>query len=236
LLLAPTPGANLPAPVSDWATAGTPSSRSNADARALEIPAAADEAKAPLACPGAGTDPAAHTLNPLTGISLPEQADDWGIITVAQPKIWQFERVSALLDGLLRDVEGVSLADLTQLDPNAQNAAAVKFVQSALEVGVQYDQAAAVTNSINRGNYQLQSGAMQKRFEADNAYVDLLVQQRNAQTGQLLSAQNTVNTLQPLADAGTATPAQQTQLTAAKSQVTSLTTSLGTINDSIGWR
>ena len=39
------------------------------------------------------------------------EADKWGDITVAQPKIWQFERVSALLDGLLRDVEGISLGD-----------------------------------------------------------------------------------------------------------------------------
>src|SRR5881394_535025 len=35
-------------------------------------------------------------------------ADAWGEISIAQPKIWQFERVNALLDGLLRDIEGVS--------------------------------------------------------------------------------------------------------------------------------
>src|SRR5580704_10674677 len=45
----------------------------------------------------------------------------FGEITVAQPKIWQYERVNSLLDGLLRDVQGVSLADLTSLDPNAPN-------------------------------------------------------------------------------------------------------------------
>ena len=162
------------------------------------------------------------------------QADDWGSITVAHPKVWQFERVSALLDGLLRDVEGVSLSDLTQLDPNAQNAAAVKFVQSALEVGVQYDQAAAVTNSINRENFQLQSAASRQRFAADNSYIDLMVQQRNAQTAQLLVAQNTVNQLQPLDDAKTISPEQKQQLEIAKSRVATLTASVASINDSLG--
>jgi hypothetical protein len=166
--------------------------------------------------------------------SQTKDIDSWGSITIAQPKIWQFERVSSLLDGLLRDVEGVSMADLTQLDPNAQNAAAVKFVQSALEVGVQYDQAAAVTNAISRQNFQIQSQAQTQRFEADNAYIQLLTQQRNAQTAQLLAAQNTVNSLQPLADAKTISTEQQQELDAAKTRVASLTTSLATINDSIG--
>jgi hypothetical protein len=195
-------------------------------------PQPADGAPAPavrntdITCPGLAALPpnASHT----------KDQDSWGSITIAQPKIWQFERVSALLDGLLRDVEGVSLADLTQLDPNAQNAAAVRFVQSALEVGVQYDQAAAVTNGIARKNYQLQSEAQTQRFEADNAYIQLLTQQRNVQTAQLLSAQNTVNSLQPLADAKTISTEQQQQLDVAKSRVASLTTSLASVNDSIG--
>jgi hypothetical protein len=49
--------------------------------------------------------------------SVPFEADQWGDISIAQPKIWQYERVNTYLDGLLRDVEGVSLTDLTQLDP-----------------------------------------------------------------------------------------------------------------------
>jgi hypothetical protein len=66
-------------------------------------------------------------------------ADKWGEITVGQPKIWQYERVNSLLDGLLRDVQGVSMSDLIGLDPNATNGAAVKFVQSMLEIGVKHD-------------------------------------------------------------------------------------------------
>lgn len=190
-------------------------------------PAYSQVSKRDITCPDLPPllpDNASHT----------KDIDSWGSITIAQPKIWQFERVSSLLDGLLRDVEGVSMADLTQLDPNAQNAAAVKFVQSALEAGVQYDQAAAVTNGIARQNFQIQSQAQAQHFEADNAYIQLLTQQRNVQTAQLLAAQNTVNSLQPLADAKTISKEQQQDLDAAKSRVASLNTSLATINDSIG--
>jgi hypothetical protein len=202
-------------------------------AAASQIPPTVTANQGPLTC----ENPAQKRrilLSPTQDKSNQRDLDEWGSITVAQPKIWQFERVSALLDGLLRDIEGVSLNDLTQLDPNAQNAAAVKFVQSALEVGVQYDQAAAVTNGINRNNYQLQSQAAQKRFEADNTYIDLLVEQRNAQTAQLLAAQNTVNSLQPLEDANAISKAQAEQLAIAKARVTALTSSMANINDAIG--
>jgi hypothetical protein len=244
LVLPASPAAEGPhaAPVrSDYSASLSDGSNGTA-ANSQPPAAAAPQASGPLKCAGVEpNDPHPHKAllplkqnPPIPSEAETEAEDQWGSITVAQPKIWQFERVSSLLDGLLRDVEGISLTDLTQLDPNAQNAAAVKFVQSALEVGVQYDQAAAVTNGINRQNFQLQSAAAQQRFQADNAYLDLLVQQRNAETAQLLAAQNTVNTLQPLADAQTITPAQQEQLTAANSSVATLTKSLGTINTSIG--
>jgi hypothetical protein len=57
----------------------------------------------------------------------------YGDITIAQPKIWQFERISVLLDGLLRDIEGVSMPDLTKLDARAENAAVIQFIQTAMD-------------------------------------------------------------------------------------------------------
>jgi hypothetical protein len=93
------------------------------------------------------------------------EADKWGDITIAQPKIWQFERVSALLDGLLRDVEGISLGDLTQLDPSQQNAAALKFIQSALEVGVQYDQAGALNAANTLSSYNAVHASQTKQLD-----------------------------------------------------------------------
>lgn len=184
----------------------------------------------PLACADYGREPQSNNVTP-SGPA--KEVNEWGNITVAQPKIWQFERVSALLDGLLRDVEGVSMKDLLQLDPNAQNAAAVKFVQSALEAGVQFDQGAQVTNGILRKNFDLQSQEAQRRFQMDSAYIDLLSQQRNVQTAQLLAAQGTVNRLQPLADAKTITDAQQKELDEANFQVKTLPGSIDQINKSL---
>ncbi len=159
--------------------------------------------------------------------------DEWGEITVAQPKIWQFDRVSSLLDGLLRDVEGVSLSDLIQLNPNSQNAAAVRFVQSALEVGVQYDQAAAVNARNTLSTFQAQQGSQLQQLDAYNTYLQTLTTQRNNLASQLAAATNQVNTLQALQAAGTATPAQAAELLAAQASVQSLTSSLTATNSLI---
>src|SRR6202035_2828552 len=80
----------------------------------------------------------------------------------------------------------------------------------------------------------LQSQAAQKQFEADNTYIDLLLKERNAQTAQLLAAQNTVNSLQPLESANTISKTQAEQLAIANARVTALTSSLANINDAIG--
>jgi hypothetical protein len=130
------------------------------------------------------------------------QADLWGDVTVAQPKIWQFERVSALLDGLLRDVEGVSLGDLTQLDPSQQNGAALKFVQSALEVGVQYDQAAAVNAANTLSSYNSLHASQIEQLNQYNTYMETLTGERDRLAAQYSGASNEVNALSALKSAG----------------------------------
>lgn len=168
-----------------------------------------------------------------TGGSVSPRAAEWGEITVAQPKIWEFERVSSMLDGLLQDVEGVSLSDLTNLDPNKQNAAALSFIQSALEVGVQYDQAAAVNNANILKNYQAVESSQLEQLNAYNTYMQTLTSQRDQIARQLAAATNEVNTLQPLQSAGTITPAQTEQLAAATSRQQALQSSLTSVNSLI---
>jgi hypothetical protein len=161
------------------------------------------------------------------------EADRWGDITVAQPKIWQFERVSALLDGLLRDVEGVSLADLTQLDPNQQNAAALRFVQSALEVGVQYDQAAAVNAANVLSSYNALHASQLQQLDQYNKYMQTLTNERDRLAAQYSAASNEVNALQALTAAGTITDSQQKQLAEALSRQTTAQASLSSVNSLI---
>lgn len=168
--------------------------------------------------------------------SLPgrnQYADRWGEITIAQPKIWQYERVSALLDGLLRDVEGVSLADLTQLNPNNQNAAAVRFIQSAFSASVQYDQAAQVNNRNIQETWQAQQNSQVQQLNQYNAYVQSLAAQRNNLANDLFAANNTINTLQPLKAAGTITSEQDKQLTEAQTRANNVQTQLTAVNNLI---
>jgi hypothetical protein len=157
-------------------------------------------------------------------------ADAFGDITIAQPKIWQFERISSLLDGLLRDVEGVSLGDLTQLDPNQQNAAALKFIQSALEVGVQYDQAAAVNAANTLSSYNAIHGSQVQQLDQYNHYMETLTAERDRLAAQYAGATNEVNALQALKAAGPLTDTQAAQLAEATSRQSSTQASLSSVN------
>lgn len=161
------------------------------------------------------------------------EADRFGDITVAQPKIWQFERVSALLDGLLRDVEGVSLGDLTQLDPSQQNGAALRFIQSALEVGVQYDQAAAVNASNTLSSYNALHNSQLQQLDQYNNYMQTLTSERDRLAAQYSAASNEVNALQALAAAGTISDSQTKQLADAVSRQSTTQASLASVNSLI---
>lgn len=161
------------------------------------------------------------------------EADTWGDIRIAQPKIWQFERVSALLDGLLRDVEGISLGDVTQLDPSQQNAAALKFIQSALEVGVQYDQAAAVNNANTLSNYNELHAAQSQQLQQYNNYMQTLTSERDRLAAQYAASSNEVNSLTALKAAGPLTDTQTKQLEEAASRQATTQASLASVNSLI---
>jgi hypothetical protein len=169
--------------------------------------------------------------------SDPREDEKWGEITVAQPKIWQYERVNSLLDGLSRDVQGVSMSDLTSLDPNVANGAAVKFVQSMLEIGAKYDQGAAATNAITLKNYAASQQIASAQLQANAAYLQQLDAQRTTITGQLLLATQQNAMLQgQLASTSTSDPTYAsltTQEQAAASAVTGLQAELTSINNQI---
>jgi hypothetical protein len=184
-----------------------------------------------LAAPLASSAPA-RLANQNVYFFMPMQnsGDEWGEITIAQPKVWQYERVNALLDGLLRDVEGISVADLTRLDPSQQNAAAIRFVQSALGVAVTYDQAAQVTNRNNLQNWQLLHQSQVQQLDAYNGYMQQLTRQRSELTDQLFAANKEVLVLQTVKNPS---EDQKQQLTAAQNRASSLQTQLNSVNDTI---
>jgi hypothetical protein len=161
-------------------------------------------------------------------------AERWGDISIAQPKIWQYERVNTYLDGLLRDVEGVSVSDLTQLDPNSQNAGAIKFIQSALELGVQYNQAIGVTNQTAMQTWQAQYQTQQQQIAQYNSNLQQLREQQDSLTKQIVAQSALVTRLQQLQASGTTlTAAQNSALTNANTSLTSLEGALTSVNTAI---
>jgi len=191
----------------------------------------------PAAIPGTEEPQPPAAAEPAPTADDEEEARKWGEITVGQPKIWQYERVNSLLDGLLRDIEGVSLADLTSLNPNATNGAAVKFVQSMLEIGVKYDQGAAATNAIAMQNYRATQGVANEQLQANSAYLQTLYQERQDLTTQLLAATQLNSTLQTrvatTTDTGDALTALKNQAAAANSTMTGLQQQLTAVNTQI---
>jgi hypothetical protein len=199
-------------------------------AEAAAAPIQSHAHPAGLTCAGANANVSEKYVLP--SYRNPE-ADRWGDISIAQPKIWQFERVSALLDGLLRDVEGVSLADLNQLDPSQQNAAALKFIQTALEVGVQYDQGAAVNNANTLSNYNELHASQSQQLQQYNTYMQTLANERDRLAAQYTASSNEVNALTALEATGPLTAAQTKQLEEATSKQASTQASLASVNSLI---
>ena len=202
---------------------------------APKAPAAAHGAERPLSCSPLGSeiayqphedDPSAHEAR--------EQSEKWGDITVAAPKIWQYERVNTYLDGLLRDVEAVSLADLTQLDPNAQNAGAIKFIQSALEIGVQYNQAVGANNALALEAWKAQTQLQLQQIQTNSANLQALQASRTSVIQQLAQAQASLNNLQAIPAGGTAlTQGQSAQVSALQTQISNLNSELASLNTAI---
>ena len=167
------------------------------------------------------------------GRKAAKETSEWGEITVAQPKIWQYERVNALLDGLLRDVEGVSLADLVQLNPSAQNAAAIQFVQSALGISVQYDQAAQVNARNILQTWQAKHDVEVRQLDEYNSYMQGLTAQRDGLTRQLFATNSQILALQTQRDQGSFSAEQANQLQAATDRAAALNAQLKDINSMI---
>ena len=111
-----------------------------------------------------------------SAFSLPDKSG--GAITIAQPKVWQFERVNAMLDGLLRDIEGISLDNLQKLDPNAANASLFRFLQTALEVGVKFDQGDLLKNRSEMENLESRRPGELNRLKQHSDYLNALFERR----------------------------------------------------------
>lgn len=89
-----------------------------------------------------------------------------GEITVGCPKVWRSDRIFTMLDGMLRDVDSITINALQGLDPNDPNLAEIVRVVNDLQVSAKFDQAALVNNRLQLQqlqNAQQNNGVLIKR-------------------------------------------------------------------------
>jgi hypothetical protein len=146
-------------------------------------------------------------------------------VTLGRPRVWGYERLYPLLDGLFQDVSATQLAQLT-LNPNTANASSLDAVQNAFQAGVSFSQTAGATNALAQ---QLNS------VLATNASVQNELLSRQGQLVQsALTAQQQVGSAQALVDQLNQSPnATDTQKAAAKQGLTAATDNVTSINNQL---
>src|SRR6266478_5574526 len=106
-------------------------------------------------------------------------------ISVGQPKIWRYERVYPLLDGMLRDIEAALVQHLPLLDPNEANEAYLDFLRTLIGVQVDYNQGAGVKNQSELAKAQQSA----KQQQVDSEYLTTLRQERSDTEKRILAAE-----------------------------------------------
>lgn len=114
-----------------------------------------------------------------------EPSDAERTISVGQPKIWRYERVYPLLDGMLRDIEAALVQHLPLLDPNAANQSYLDFLRTFVGVQANYNQGVGIKNEAEVTKTQ----AAAKQQQIDDEYLSTLRQERVATEKQILTAE-----------------------------------------------
>jgi hypothetical protein len=150
-----------------------------------------------------------------------------GLISVGCPKIWRSERVFTVLDGILRDVDSITLKALNDLDPNAANVAQIVSVVNDLQANVQFSQAQGINNAL-----KLQQIKVNRAFDLQNAQALQKSGQLLRERQQVLFQESLELQTQELASvkAGGADPGTNTQLAAIQAQQKIIAQQLQDIN------
>ncbi len=128
------------------------------------------------------------TITPVgCGGAVSEQA--FGTVSVGCPKVWRSDRVFSVLDGIMRDVDSMTVRALEGLDANAANQAAIDLIQNSFDLTAKFDQAAAINNQFALQKLKTARAAEVTSFNADADFRQKLIKQRNDLTLQLLDAQ-----------------------------------------------
>ncbi|HEY1526066.1 MAG TPA: hypothetical protein VGH51_07495 [Candidatus Angelobacter sp.] len=153
-----------------------------------------------------------------------------GTVSVGCPKVWRSDRVFSVLDGIMRDVDSMTIRALEGLDANAANQAAIDLIQNSFDLTAKYDQAAAINNQFALQKLKTARTNEVSAYNADADFRQKLIKQRNDLTLQLFDAQATER---QQTQAGTDTTATQKVETSLQNQITSINNTLNTTPPSI---
>jgi hypothetical protein len=113
-----------------------------------------------------------------------------GQVAVGCPKIWTSDRVFTVLDGLVRDVDSITIRALQGLDPNMANQAVLETLTTQFNVQGQFDQGAALKNQVALQNFGVQHTAQLTDFKSNEAMRQDLLTQKTSVTQKLMGAQS----------------------------------------------
>lgn len=126
----------------------------------------------------ASNDPATQTVS-----------TDQGTITIGCPKIWISDRIFTVLDGLLRDVDSITLKSLEGLDPNSATSAELLSTVTDFETNLKYDQGAAVGNALKLQKANAERQADLKQFHTQEKINDAIWRRQELLQNRALSLQ-----------------------------------------------
>lgn len=160
----------------------------------------------------------------------PQNRIDDGI-RIGQPKIWRYERIYPLLDGMLRDIESTSLQSMSPMNPNEANLQYIDFLRSLVDLQVDYNQGIGISNQQQLARLKSQ----QTQQQLDDTYLTDLKQQRIVVSDELtqaekaeFSSEQKANLLDPSSVEGKAAQEQETQQKASVSDLQSRLKDLST--------
>jgi hypothetical protein len=153
-------------------------------------------------------------------------------VTLGRPRVWGYQRMYPLLDGLFQDVASTQLSQLT-LNPNAPNAANLNAIQNAFQLGVSYSQTLGASNTTAQQLNSTLSSSASVQSQLLNLQGQLVQSALTAQQ-QVGSAQALVD---QLSNSSTATADQKAAAAAAlktaQDNLTSVTSQLTLVKNQL---
>lgn len=151
-------------------------------------------------------------------------------VTLGHPRVWGYQRIYPLLDGLFQDVASTQLAALS-LNPNAANGASLDAVLNAFQMGVSFSQ----TGGVNNANMQQLNSVLNTNASVQNQLLSQqgqLIQSALAAQQQVGAAQAALDQLSPSATANDVAAAKQ-RLATATDNLTAVNNQLAIIKGQI---